>query len=499
MITRLPLLALILGACAHQDGPEAQWHLVGLYDGAGLTRDATPPDPAWAWRPAPGMSRACGAPRTPFGLGRTEADALMTGQTGALVVLLNQKADTPGQRLTRDDVQLWLNSRCDGAPLRLEPAVMPRALRVQMDKALPEAELLQSLAMTTCMEHRLQRAWIGGDDLAVQGALLMAPAADDADRAFVGQGDPVPALWGAPDVCLLTPPQTKLARLTSATSPTLHPADVWGGTLRTCTDAEAWQAGPDHGGLVAPLSIKGPVATQLPEPVGWHTINLDLVAPDRVRVSQDGEPIAELPIRQVGASSAAASHIADLLAAIPPEYPTFELTSAVDEWLNDGRDAPVVYHFTALVVPAWQLQEPCLTEDEAGALDTIGAPYPETPTQADPIGELLSAPERLQVLTRTDSGWSELNPHRGRALPHWGTPITIEAARRPLVALGAAPPTPEQSQAANRAAEESLVVTGGVVLLIFAALGLRRVPELWAPQPELRSERWTERPTEDGP
>lgn len=520
MSARTPLLALILGACAQTPGPddhqaaERQWRLVGLYDGGGLTREATPPDPAWSWRPAPAMTRACGAPRVPFGLGRTEADALMTGQTGALVVLLYHQGGVPGPRLTRDDVRLTLASRCGGAPIELEPAVMPRALRVAIEAppdhpALLEEhqdELAQSLSVTACMEHRLQRAWVGGDEAAVQEALLMASVDDDADRAFVGQGAPVPALWGAPDVCLITPTTPGPGRAASASSPTLHPADVWGGALRLCEEREVWESSPAHGGLVAPLSLLGAVTTQRPEPVRWQTLTLSLVPDnndlsddDTVLVSLDGaRHAAPVPIRQ-GQPGARSSHLTDLLAMIPPEYPTYEVTSAVDEWLNDRGTAEVAHHYAALVVPAWQLQEPCLTEDEAGALDAVGAPVPDRPTQADPIGELLSAPERLQVLARSDAGWADLNPHRDAWLPRFGTPVNIEAARRPLVALSARPPTPEESQRANRAAEESLTLLGGAALLICLALGLRRVPELWAPQPELRGERWTERPPEDRP
>ena len=187
--TLLSVLSLSNGV-ARADS-SAPWRLVAVYDlaGAAAVGREGKADP----------STSCGPAKAPDGLGVFEAEAMASGLSPTLAILLRREPDAPPRPPHADELRVSLQDH--GQRVTLQPATLPRALRVEITGGA-EARYKQltrtMIEKELCLEHKVGRAWIGA--LNTQGALREAylldpPANSHVDRRFFGgQRDPVPAL-----------------------------------------------------------------------------------------------------------------------------------------------------------------------------------------------------------------------------------------------------------------------------------------------------------------
>jgi len=84
--------ALLATSCGGLTGEPSPWILSSVYDVSAVSRmgDSEEYAPDYTWLAAPGMTASCGAARTPVGLGIMEAEALGTGMTPAIAILLEE-------------------------------------------------------------------------------------------------------------------------------------------------------------------------------------------------------------------------------------------------------------------------------------------------------------------------------------------------------------------------------------------------------------------------
>ena len=288
------------------------WTLARVYDITAFDTVAQA-EASFAWRPSEAMQKSCGPARTPVDIGLTEGEALALGLLDTLVIELEGPWDAT-RPLDRDTVEIWLNidgmdvlgdqpqpeqvgsddEDPDEEPLRhvrLEPAVMPRGLRIEVttrpddppelapeaeaDKTDPTADgeaedtdaeaildesavaepteppddgwqqgsVRRAMALQLCLEHKLGRGWRGLPSAELREALLLDQPDEprDSTLAFVGQGARVPMMLGAPDACFTNAPPAgsgQAIQRADRTAPYLHASDVWNGDLRQCGEKD---------------------------------------------------------------------------------------------------------------------------------------------------------------------------------------------------------------------------------------------------------------------
>ena len=194
-------LSLLL-ACAKE---QASWQLIGAYDASALRRILPDGDPNFVWTPAKGMAESCGPAKGPAGMGIFEAESVSSALSPTLALVLRNSNPAVAPALGPHNVRVSL-----GGEVLLQPMVTPRHIAVRLkfqEEDERYAELVRTqVEMETCLEHKLGRGWLGGETRRVEQAFLLRKpdSSNRADRGyFGGQRDPVPALLGAPDACLL--------------------------------------------------------------------------------------------------------------------------------------------------------------------------------------------------------------------------------------------------------------------------------------------------------
>ncbi|MDP2313216.1 MAG: hypothetical protein Q8P41_09950 [Pseudomonadota bacterium] len=503
MTPRTVLFCMLASGCVPSIGDRLaveprDWVFAGMYDAASLVSlDDGAVNSDFAWAPSPGMTASCGATRGPFGMGVPEAEAIASGRTPAVAILLEYWPARP-HPLERDQVRILID-RVDppaGQPSlwRLEPAVLPRQLRVEIPPYANPVErdaLQRAVEISLCLEHAVGRAWVGGTPGEVREALLAErPAStEDTERYFVGQGAPVPALLGAPDACIV-------GGAGAADSPSprvkLDTAGVWGGRLRACApDSEGpavivpLGASPERDAVDAVHHIGTPA---------WQDVRLELgedPAPcpagsvqrtvggaaagvvTRICVdgAGDGAPRPLRPDQPATTDPDGASGYLDVVAALPATYPTLSY-----DW-DEGGDAEEHVTYALLLVPAWQIA-PALGAD-------------------DPVGALLSDPSMLsiqvyQAAEDHPEGWTELNFLRAApATTGFGYTLDPREARDPVVGVLDGALTSADAANAHGASVQAWFLASCAAIGLAVVLGIRRIPELWRPSPEVRLERWT--------
>lgn len=492
---RAVLIALALSGCS---APRAPWQLAAVYDATALGAPVAARD-GYLWTAAPGMAEGCGPTSSPVGLGVTEAEAISAGLTPTLAILLAGDPDLPP--LGRDDVQVaW---RTDGGSTRrLEPAVLPPAIRVSlkgMGGGWRESAAAQAVAREVCLEHKVGRAWVGGDAGQQRKAFLhdVAAAADPA-AWFLGQGSPVPALLGPPYACLEEPGVQSPPRPAGLDAePRLQVGDVWNASLPPCPDGSR-EAAPPNTCVGMPIDIGAPAGcsdTVTAQPTGtnaaavsWYTLSL---ADDVEGRLAPPDPLAEVPLQYPG--------------------------GVYDPFPADRSETRV--RLVLLLVPAWQL--------------TAGGEH----APVDPVGDALADLSRLSVGVAADdtvqndswkraiAGWErwlgvpcwmlegkgadrvcgdgrpleedrfhQLNPYWDRPLYtalSWGYPFDA----LPESVLGGAHPFDARDRAnAHRAGLQGLVLALGALLVIALVGASLAIPDLWRRWPEVSLDRWVEKP-----
>ena len=498
-------LSCLLGLAACAQPPKGPWRLVGVYDATALQTLADPSAQiasTYTWVADPAMSETCGPHWTPEGLGVTEAVALGNRLTPALAVLLAEDArgSSSGAPLSRDELVVGYDPHDGREPWTLEPAVLPMALQVELEApdegdASPTSAgavgtaLEQQVVTSLCLEHKIGRAWVGGDQDQVRQALLLGRGDARASPGlfFVGFGAPVPTLLGPERACLSSaaPASARPAGLDAVAE--LQPGDIWNAGLPRCPDAtqSAQQA---HGAdlQIAPTWFGASPA--LPDGLGrWRALDLRLhrdAGALRLTATLDGAPIVdeEVPrgVVRDGTSAVVSYTLPDVLARLPRTYPRITDLHAAGLSQGEGGEA-----YTLLLIPAWQLLGAQVTGD--------GQPV-------DVVGEVLRDLSRLSVAVRAshdEQTWWEINPHwfsAGASRLSWGYPLGGTEAEGPLALVGPGPLGGGSSSNAYRASEEGLVLASFLVLTGLALATLGRLSDLWRRSPQLRLERWVDRP-----
>jgi hypothetical protein len=506
-LTAVPL-ALALGSVPVHAAPAVPWRLVGAYDAAavGLARPAPDPEAEGAaaldaamdfmWAPDPELVRACGLPRTPTGLGVMEAVAMATGLSPTLALVLRHEGRGAPAPLTTEDLVVSIvemgKDIDDREPLVLRPAVEPRRIRVRLDADGVDPSHVEvvrtQLAIELCLEHKLGRAWSGGDRDRVRQAFLLqgpGPGLSEDRRYFVGQRDPVSAYLGPPDACLVGGPTGPAPA--AAPSAELVPADVWDVQLRPCPAGEP--AAPE----VLPIASFGADPAPRASSAGWRELRVLLEAgagaAPRVRVELDGEQISgleDVALYPADGGARTDSQMEDLLGPVPHTYP---LVSHDGAW------------YTVLLIPDWQLTEGLRRAARDRALGDMSAPLDRGPSGTwSGAAWVLRHPEALRVQLRPLGAeglpaevWPDLasplqrGPGGARA---WGYIAGMVGGRAPVFLPQAGPPAWEQVLLAQRADQQSGFLVGFLGLVVAIVAGLRRLPELWRPVPEERADYW---------
>ncbi len=456
----------------------SDWGLVGLYDLAAVSGKAD--SEAWLWTPYPEMTEACGAAKSPDGIGITEAQAIATRATPALVVLLRRSGAKVEEQLDTRNLQLGIGR---GKPeVRLAPAVLPRDLRVRVtgsgDPRLQQMVRTQ-LAMELCLEHKTGRRWAGGTALGLRQAFLLnsPPEGVGADKMFFrGQRESVSALLGPPRACEVGVESEGQPSAGATSSLSLVPADVWGAGLPHCPETSpARQESslvPLWLGMDRLIDASEPQLLNV-EVVGGsnETTTVSVMVDDLITLKDK-----ELQQRTATSDASEAPGMVDILASVPSQYPHFK----------DAHGETV-----ALIVPDWQI---------AGALKRLSENEKPIET-ADAVGWLLRHPEALfvQVGDPDEPALPNLTSRYSAPsdkLLRWGFVAGGEAAGEKILTLDR-PATYEQTIQVHRSAEQALFLLCVAVVGLILPVGIWRIRELWAVVPEERMLFWPEQPGED--
>ena len=480
------ILAALLGV-APPASAAPSWELTGVYD-LSATRAIQPGwEPSMVWAPAPGMESSCGRAKGPAGMGTFEAEAVTNGLTPALAILLRSNDRV---MLSRADVRVTVGDDASSGVL-MEPAVAPRRLRIGLataeEGAREQEEVLQlvrtQIEISLCLEHKVGRGWIGGEAEQVRQALLLTaptPKGSGSDRAFfLGQSKPVPALIGPPDACIKG--SSIASSGSSVDSLDMVPTDIWASRVRACTDDPL--PTPTQGWL--PLRASAPVEW-VPEAPGWIDVTLK-VEGEQILLTYGNDQIRTLPLSRNPEGGRA---IEDIIGQLPYYYPMF---------LSEGQ------FYTMLIVPGWQVAEAFRhvawqelnPAREGAAVERPAFGSPAAPTDA--VGWLLAHPEYLHVqvippgtAAGADLQIDDLASSLGGSFGprSWGYAVGYNVARAPLAVPGKAEVVSDQVSSAQRWFPHGLFLAGTGAMLLFVAVGLRRLPDLWSRVPEERADYW---------
>ena len=528
-------LLFLLAPVAQAGAARDDWMLVAAYDLAAVMAGDPQPRTDFTWQPRPEMETACGPVKMPQGMGIMEAEAFASGLSPTLALLL-ERPEGHDSLLSLDNVQIALARGAIREPL--QPAVLPRDLEITIEGTAEDRykQLIRTqIAMETCMEHKVGRAWRSSDARLVRQAFLLEPPGAVGDRGpsrmfFGGQWRPVPALLGPPAACERSPPPsddtTGLTIARGEGSALLVPTDVWGASLGACQArrGSALSGGP-HERL--PLALSAMAGEEpAPTPRGQR----EQLA---IRIDQDGgEPRIEvklgdavvLPEKDLfsklrdedpSVDDEASKGLTDVLAFVPYTLPTVGPRSEPDR-------------YTLLLVPNWQLRD----RFKAMALAAPNNEELQSARQAeDAVTWLLEHPEYLVLQVRDTDAKLEVQPSvidalvakitallpkddeqtpSGPSLPtlstvlgnggwgirDWGFIVGQDRAHTPIVLPISGSPTRVQSLTAHRAWSHGASLLFALIGATLSALGLRRVRDLWTSPPEERATYWPGRRAE---
>lgn len=515
--TALLTIACVAG-CAEPAPRPPGWTLVGAYDTSatrawelGLPEeDQTKFE--YLWVDAAGMSSSCGPSKAPDGFGVFEAEAIANRHLPTLALLMKRTPGTPA--LHPGNVRVGLGR--EKPEFFLQPAVQPRYLSITIDGKADiryKQQVRTQLQMELCMEHKTGRGWIGGTGETIRQAFLLDPptigekdgkpiVASPDRRYFGGQRDPVPALLGPPDACLVRKEGLDAAEASGGkgeSSLNLVPSDVWGASVRWCTITEAGGA-LYNGPTTIPLTLsETPAGKGERAKPKWRGLHVDLGAGEQdadisLAVKLDGEVLIPDGSRLFSKSEETGDlGIQDILSKVPHTYPT--VGTAKDE-----------AEYTVLLVPNWQVVEG-IRRLHAGKVEE---PMPTAGTGVmDGVGWLLDHPEFLFVqvpqswdepVSKSDEDWlnAAAVTHGGPlGLWAWGYTTGMLSGRSPIALAGPRVPGWEQVMLAQRSANQGIFFAASAMLFTIVWVGRGRLRDLFVAVPEERVDFWPG-PPKDG-
>lgn len=469
------------------------WSLAAVYDATATARLGVPAGEEFpsslSWRPYDGMTDSCGPAKSPDGLGVFEAEAIGSGMTPVLTVLLKRRG---GQDLRPDDIRISLG---EGQPqVLLQPMVEPRHLEITVRGTEGTERVMQlvrtQLETETCMEHKTGRGWMGHETSRVRQAFLLDPpmGTDRSRKFFGGQTDPVPAYLGPPDACLRFEGPELLLRNPGGRgegSLNLVPTDVWGSSLRKCGAGETAGSRVVDSSASLPLRIGGDEGPYRPPQPTWSNLDVKITlvpgegsdeSRARVTLSLDGEVV--LAAAPLFVETETVPGMLDLLAIVPHRYPT----------VGPPEDPA---RYTVLMVPDWQVVEALRRLEKDTPTEAL---HTSNPALADGVSTVLSRPRLLFVqLAPPDGGevWANLaGVMRSAVRQPWGYTVGSLNGRAPVVLPTLDPPTWDQSLRAQRGDVHAAVLASVLTLFLALWLGLRRLQDLFNPRPEERAHYW---------
>jgi len=530
-----PVSVLLLAAC-QVDAPS--WRLASVYDSSAIANmvpaEEDAPDDAYVWVPSAGMQANCGPAKAPDGLGVFEGEAMANGLSPVLAILLERHPDAPAESLEMEDV--WVSIGTEGPSFRLHPAVAPRHISLEIedhDLARDAEQVRTQIQMELCMEHKTGRAWVSANEEQLRQAFLLDPPDRNAgpDRKyFGGQRDPVPALFGPPDACVVYDPGYTATRAANGDagrgegSLEIVPADVWGATVRNCLPAE------QPGYTVQGVSNIPMRLSELPEDPApqvqptWQDLEVSLWPPNpaigrteiEVSIIHDGVDLVRQAVEEGAVSAPATYHVGVLdnggEVYTEPLYESAGATRGVKDPL--GRvpyNYPVLgtvqdpSRYTILMVPNWQIVEGLRRIESETGDEVMGASGAGI---QDGVGYLLEHPELLYVQVRgledvlagpspdAEEEWFNIaSSLRGGIAGYapwlsYGYTTGMLSGRKPIALLGYDEPSWAQVSAAQRAGYQGVFLGGLALLSVLLFAGMRRVRDLWATVPEERVDFW---------
>ncbi|MBT3218139.1 MAG: hypothetical protein HN348_03535 [Proteobacteria bacterium] len=497
------LVVALLAGCGVESGEKAAWSLVGVYDAASLGIFGQPPAEdygQYVWVQSPGMRSSCGPGKAADGLGVYEGEAMANALTPVLAILLKRTGEG-NEPLTPAGVRVGLG---EGSPsYSLKPGVMPRyvSAHIEGDGLLRYRQQVRTqLEMELCLEHKTGRGWIGGTAHQLRQAFLLDPQDEGGTdrRYYGGQRDPVPALLGPPDACLVRGKDQPNARKAGRGEGSLDlvPSDVWGASLRDC---EIDEVGGSRVVGINPVDIALGKTIEEPKrsrPRFWT----DLV----VTIHPAEKDLDVLFDLKWGDEFLFKTHnlfavpegggnpgTTDLLGRVPYTYPL------VGTIKDPNR-------YSLLLVPNWQVVEGLWRLDEKRRQQSHGRGNPGEPRTTsgqgiqDGVGWLMAHPEHLFVQVPLKAGvektdWLNLAEPLaggpGKVLA-WGYIPGMLTGREPIAVLGAKVPTWNQTMTGHRAAQHGMFLIMLMATIGFFVAGFVRLRDLWANIPEERIVFW---------
>jgi hypothetical protein len=459
----------------------------------------------YLWVDSAGMAGSCGPSKAPDGFGVFEAEAMANRHLPTLALLMKRTPGTPP--LTPDNVRVGLGR--EKPEFFLQPAVQPRYLSIAIDGKADiryKQQVRTQLQMELCMEHKTGRGWIGGNGQTIRQAFLLDPptigekdgkpiVASSDRRYFGGQRDPVPALLGPPDACLVRKEGLDAAEASGGkgeSSLNLVPSDVWGASVRWCSITEAGGA-LYNGPTTIPLTLsETPAGKGERKKPRWQGLHVELGAGEQdadiaLSVKLDDKVLIAEGSRLFSKSEeTGALGIQDILSKVPHTYPT----------VGTGKDDA---EYTVLLIPNWQIVEG-VRRLHAGK---IAEPMPTGGGGLlDGVGWLLDHPEMLYVqvpqtwdgpVSNKDEDWlnAAVVMHGGPfGVWAWGYTTGMLSGRSPVALAGPGVPRWEQVMLAQRSANQGLFFAAAAVLLGLTWVGMGRLRDLFVAVPEERVDFW---------
>ncbi|MEC7983867.1 MAG: hypothetical protein VX278_01805 [Myxococcota bacterium] len=383
-----------------------QFNLVGLYDMATIMNLSKVNGTSFHWVPSKEMNQSCGNAKFPYKMNIMEADAISSGMTPALVVLLRREgaaeyidrqnnpcspdkvADCRVKPVLNTDINIGLGiSTID---FDLQPMVNPRYLALNLqgdyneqstgvdDSTVKEEEantrslsgaydtsryeklVKTQLELELCLEHKVGRGWLGGNTTQLRQAFLLdPPEGKDNDRKFFnGQRDPVPALIGNPDACIL-PKGNAEGNAEGGEGPQkgkndieMTPSDIWGAALPICKKP-VLRRPVSRKNKTMPLQLsENGVRMIMNQRSYWSRLDIDISSSGpkeenvQIEVQYNGRELLKDKLFPKSGSEPESDNnsMLDILANVPYTYPTV-----------GTKNEPNAY--VALIIPNWQIVE----------------------------------------------------------------------------------------------------------------------------------------------
>jgi|GEM_PF-4638011 len=405
--------------------------LVGFYDLASVMGVTKKNGSQYRWVPKDSMTESCGNAKAPYNMNIMEAEAVASGMMPTLMVVLKREGEIEYFNRKNESCERGSSLDCKAVPVTnedlrvglgiskvdfpLQPMVMPRNMYVSIKGSLNEQDsgadgttrslsgeaetskyeklIKTQVELELCLEHKVGRAWLGGDKNQLRQGFLLDPADQgENDRKFFnGQRDPIPALISAPQSCLDSPFSAKSMALKGKDDLVMTPSDIWGATLPACISAQKDRPIARNPKLL-PLKLSQDGNRMLgAQRDFWSVLDISISASGketqdvRLNVKYNGNDI--MTNKKMFPEDGKFNLIRDILPEIPYDYP-----------LIGTKDDPDSY--VVLMIPNWQIVEGLRRMYSRVCADTSGTSSCQCEVSA--LNSPLLPDKKIDDLTKAD-------------------------------------------------------------------------------------------------